>query len=91
MKICTITCQNSVNHGARLQAYALATFLKNLGHDVEIIDFRPDFMTFQDKVWYWPGLSFKEWAKLFLQMGQRMTSIRKYKKFCDFSKKFLTT
>lgn len=89
MKICTITCQNSVNHGARLQAYALATFLKNLGHEVEIIDFRPDFMTFQGKIWYWPGFSIKEWAKLFLQMGQRRTSIRKYKKFCDFSKKFL--
>ena len=78
-----------MNHGARLQTYALATFLKKLGHDVEIIDFRPDFMTFQEKVWFWPGFSIKEWCKLFLQMHQRRIAIRKYKKFCEFSKRFL--
>ena len=38
MKICTITCQNTVNHGARLQCYALAHWLQKQGHEVEVID-----------------------------------------------------
>lgn len=44
MKIATITCHRVYNHGAVLQAWALATFLKQLGHDVNIIDYRPDYL-----------------------------------------------
>lgn len=39
MKICTITCHDVYNVGASLQAYALQTYLKSLGHDVKIIDY----------------------------------------------------
>ncbi len=38
MRIKTITCHRVYNHGAALQAWALATYLKRQGHDVEIID-----------------------------------------------------
>lgn len=41
MKIKTITCHNVYNYGASLQAYALQHHLESLGHDVEIINFRP--------------------------------------------------
>lgn len=44
MKISIITCHNVYNYGASLQAYALHRFLQKLNHDVEIIDFRPDFL-----------------------------------------------
>lgn len=39
MKICTITCHDVYNVGASLQAYAMQTYLKLLGHDVKIIDY----------------------------------------------------
>lgn len=45
MKICTITCHNVYNAGASLQAYALQTYLKSLGHCVKIIDYRPDYLS----------------------------------------------
>lgn len=45
MKVKTITCHNVYNTGASLQAYALVTYLRSLGHDVEIIDYVPDYLT----------------------------------------------
>lgn len=41
MKIKTITCHNVYNYGASLQAYGLQRYLESLGHNVEIINFRP--------------------------------------------------
>ena len=45
MKICTITCHDVYNVGASLQAFALQTYLKSLGHDVKIIDYKPDYLS----------------------------------------------
>lgn len=45
MKIKTITCHDVYNVGASLQAYALAAYLRQLGHDVEIIDYKPDYLS----------------------------------------------
>jgi hypothetical protein len=42
----TITCHDVNNFGASLQAYALMRYLESLGHDVEIIDYKPDYLTF---------------------------------------------
>lgn len=44
MKIKTITCHDVYNVGASLQAYALLTYLTKLGHDVEVIDYKPDYL-----------------------------------------------
>lgn len=45
MEIKTITCHDVYNAGASLQAYALQTYLKSLGHDVEIIDYKPLYLS----------------------------------------------
>lgn len=44
MKICIITCHDVYNFGASLQAYALQHYLEELGHEVEIIDYRPGYL-----------------------------------------------
>lgn len=44
LKIKTITCHNVYNVGASLQAYALVRYLKDMGHDVEIIDYIPEYL-----------------------------------------------
>lgn len=44
MQIRTITCHDVYNYGASLQAYALQCYLEHLGHDVQIIDYYPDYM-----------------------------------------------
>jgi len=43
MKIGILTFHNSPSHGAFLQAYAFSIYLKSLGHDVEVIDYMPDY------------------------------------------------
>lgn len=43
MRIGIITFQRSHNYGAVLQAYALLTTLKNMGHNAEIIDYWPSY------------------------------------------------
>lgn len=39
MKIGILTMHKVVNYGSQLQAYALQTFLKNIGFDSEIVDY----------------------------------------------------
>ena len=88
MKICTITCQNADNHGARLQCYALVKHLQKQGHTVEVIDYRPDYMR-DPELWYWPGFSLKQWAKLFLQFSYRRRNVLRHQSFDEFSKKYI--
>ena len=45
MKVEIITCHDVYNVGAGLQAYALQTYLTDAGHDVEIIDYKPDYLS----------------------------------------------
>ncbi len=45
MKIKTITCHDVYNVGASLQAYALCIYLQSLGHDVQIIDYKPAYLS----------------------------------------------
>lgn len=84
MKICTITCQNADNHGARLQCFALAYWLKMQGNDVEVIDYQPDYMR-GPRLWYWPK-DVKGFAKLFFQFCDRYRAVRRHKVFSLFSK-----
>lgn len=42
MKIGILTFHRAINYGAVLQCYALYKVLTNMGHDVEVIDYRPD-------------------------------------------------
>ena len=57
MKIKTITCHDVYNYGASLQAYALQQYLSSLGHDVEIIDYKPNYMRVHYNFWYVPDNS----------------------------------
>ena len=89
MKICTITCQNADNHGARLQAYALAEYLRQQGHTVRVIDYRPDYMTFRGTMWFWPGASLKGWGKLLLQWNFRRLDLQRHNNFVAFSERYI--
>lgn len=54
MKIKTITCHDVYNYGASLQAFALQQYLLSLGHDVEIIDYQPEYLQHSYNFWYIP-------------------------------------
>lgn len=90
MKICTITCQNAVNHGARLQACALLYYLNKQGYSAEVIDYRPDYLAFHEKIFFWPKSSLKEWLKLFIRLRQRVDAVSRYQNFETFSEKYIS-
>lgn len=45
MKIGILTFHSAHNYGAVLQTYGTQEYLKSLGHDVEIIDYRPEYIS----------------------------------------------
>ena len=89
MRICTTTCQHAYNYGARLQTFALAAYLQQQGHEVQVIDYRPDYMRGEVQLLFWPGLSIKQWGKLILQFPDRLRAKRRQPYFDNFSKQYI--
>lgn len=98
MKIKTITCHHVYNYGATLQAYALQHYLEELGHEVEIIDYRlPTHVRYELFTPYPEGMAYNIIKKIpFLRFfvtpykNRKMLSTWGRKKsFDDFDKKFL--
>lgn len=94
MKIYTITCHDVYNHGASLQAYGLMKYLTNEGHDVEIIDYKPDYMSNHYKLSLvanpaWGTNIVKKAIYLTLKLPGRMISLKRKKNFDVFTKKYL--
>jgi len=88
MKIKTITCHDLYNYGSSLQAYALMKYLMNLGHDVEIIDYKPDYLTQRYNLFALsPRLSNNAALKFFyyaVKIPLRLISYRPRKKAFDW-------
>lgn len=96
MKIKTITCHDVYNAGASLQAYALMTYLQNLGNDVEIINYKPDYLSNHYNLWSISNPKYEKnillkFTYLCLKLPKRL--INKYSKkkklFDAFTKKYL--
>lgn len=51
MKIGILTFHRAINYGAVLQCYALKETIKSLGHEVGIIDYRPDYIERHRQLW----------------------------------------
>lgn len=88
MRICTITCQNADNHGARLQCFALVKYLQMQGHEVEVIDYRPDYMRGVTPLFFIPK-SLKDCVKLFLYFPNRIRARKRKKAFEAFSQRWI--
>jgi hypothetical protein len=97
MKIKTITSHDVYNYGASLQAYALMTYLQSLGHDVEIIDYKPEYVLRRyNYMWVNPESVFhKFWITRFiyriLKFIQRQTTMLRKKSIDNFTKEYLKT
>ncbi len=94
MKVCTITCHDVYNYGASLQAYALMKYLVNCGHDVKIIDYKPDYLSNHYNLC---SINNTNWEKniltkiiyLALKMPGRLPGLKRKKAFDHFTAKFL--
>lgn len=52
MKIGIITFHCAINYGAVLQAYGLQEYLKSIGHDVYVINYRPDYLLYPYRLFF---------------------------------------
>lgn len=94
MKINTITCHDVYNSGASLQAYALMKYLQELGHDVKIIDYKPEYLSRHYKLWIVANPKYEKniilkIAYLLLKLPGRLWVLRTKKVFDDFRNKYL--
>lgn len=93
MKICTITCHDVYNVGASLQAYALQTYLKSLGHSVKIIDYKPDYLSKHYRLDIVGNPKYDKpllkQAYLLAKLPGRLRMLPRKKRFDDFTAKYL--
>ena len=93
MKIGTITCHDVYNHGASLQAFALQTYLESVGHTVEIIDYKPDYLSRHYLLWSVDNPLFdKPFIKqlyLMAKLPGRLVALKRKHLFDEFTRKYL--
>ncbi len=94
MKIKIITCHDVYNNGASLQAYALQTFLESYGHNVEIINYKPQYLSNHFKLLYvdnpkWRTNIIKKIIYLICKFPMKMLSLKKKNAFDKFRFKYL--
>lgn len=94
MKIKTITCHDVYNHGAALQSYALMTYLSQQGHDVEIIDYKPSYLSNHYKLTSISNLKYQKnifikVSYLLAKLPQRLFALPRKWSFDKFNKKHL--
>ena len=93
MKVGILTYHRAENYGALLQAYALRSYLKEQGYDVDFVDYWPDyhkdyFRIFPGKKFRYGGLS----AKLLCIYWATVWALPRYRRkrvLQDFMKRFL--
>lgn len=100
MIIRTLTCHDVYNYGASLQAFALQRYLHDQGHDVKIIDYKPNYLSFKyrlswfinDKSPYYKKCNRNKFYHLLYIIKRYITDLktigRKYS-FEKFNNKFL--
>lgn len=93
MIIRTITCHDCYNLGASLQAFALQHYLESQGHDVQIIHYKPWYLSNDYKLWNIGNERFKKpllWQLYNLaKLPERILALPRKKVFDDFTAKYL--
>jgi hypothetical protein len=84
----TITCHDVYNFGASLQAYALMKYLQKYGHDVKIIDYKPDYLSYN--LWSigpkWRKNIFMKFLYFSFVVPRRLLLFKRRKRFDTFTK-----
>ena len=94
MKINTITCHDVYNSGASLQAYALMKYLQGFGHDVKIIDYKPEYLSRHYKLWIVANPKYEKnmilkIIYLLLKLPGRLWALKTKKVFDNFKNQYL--
>lgn len=94
MKVGIITCHDVFNYGSSLQAYALSHQLEEMGAQVQIIDYIPDyiyrlidFMEVDSPKWQ--TALWRRWAYRLRLLPVRLSLIPKYLRYRKFNARYL--
>lgn len=80
MKIGILTFHCAHNYGAVLQAYGLQEYLKSCGHEVEVIDYRPKYLTRSYEAFLLPNLKRGTIFRRLLRLGAWFLRLPKHVK-----------
>lgn len=95
MKIGIITFHNAINYGAVLQCYALQEVIRSMGHEVEVVDYRNDYIENRryrnalNRRLIVRNLLTMRFSAFAEQISIQKAGKRKAKLFSDFRKRFL--
>lgn len=94
MKIGILTFHCAHNYGAVLQAYCLQAYLKILGHEVSIIDYRPNYLiqaydVFSLQNWFSKRID-KTIQKLFTEPFILLNRIKRHRAFDKFNQSHMS-
>ncbi len=91
MKIGILTYHCAHNYGAVLQCYALKTYLEQIGHNVTVVDYRPNYLDYGLFVWYkwFSPKPVKFFRKLCIQAKTFAVQKRRYSAFSRFIEKYI--
>ena len=94
MKTGIITCHDVFNYGSSLQAYALSRKLQELGTEVRIIDYKPEyiyrlinFMEVDSPKW--KTSLWRRWAYRLMLFPTRLSQLPKYRCYRKFNRDYL--
>lgn len=94
MKVKTITCHEVYNHGASLQEYALLKFLKNEGHNAQVIHYKPKYLSGHfNLMGVNPKFNMAIIKHLYLlaKLPSRLKALKRKRAFDQFHKKYIPT
>lgn len=88
MKLGILTFHCAHNYGAVLQCYALQEYLKSLGHDVYVIDYRPDYLVdfykkYKREYWFEGTNKLKAIIRESIRFPYRGMRYKAFQKFID--------
>lgn len=89
MKIGILTFHCAINFGAVLQAFGLSQYLRSLGHDVSVIDYRPDYLVKPYHLFYSKrinGVSRSRKLRFFFLLREISSLLIRYKRERLFSR-----
>lgn len=88
MKIGILTFHCAYNFGAMLQAYALQETLKSLGHSVEIINYRPDYLETKKPDITWRSFVSRNPFAIKAKIQSTLNAKAYYKAYNDFENQY---
>lgn len=80
MNLGILTFHYASNYGAVLQCYALSNYIERLGHEVEVLDYRPSRLYEHYRKWNWRRCGL---------LGQNVTNFMLNRKFDSFRRRHL--